>query len=115
MDAFGVGIVGAETIGAVHAEVLGELEDARLGAVTSAGEASGRKLAEMHGAEWHADLEDLLLRPDVDVVMICTPSGLHPDQAVAAARAGKHVITLSLWSSPTDLQIRARLFGKKAL
>jgi UDP-N-acetyl-2-amino-2-deoxyglucuronate dehydrogenase len=27
------------------------------------------------------------------VVVICTPSGLHPDQAVAAALAGKHVIT----------------------
>jgi predicted dehydrogenase len=93
MDTFGVGIVGAGAIGAVHAEVLDELKDARLVAVTSAGEATGRKLAERHRAKWHAELEGLLLRPDVDVVLICTPSGLHPDQAVAAARAGKHVIT----------------------
>ncbi len=93
MDAFGVGIVGAGTIGAVHAAVLDELEEARLVAVTSAREATGRKLAQRHGAKWHAELEGLLLRPDVDVVLICTPSGLHPDQAVAAARAGKHVIT----------------------
>jgi UDP-N-acetyl-2-amino-2-deoxyglucuronate dehydrogenase len=93
MDTFGVGIVGAGTIGAVHAGALGGLQDAKLVAVAEASEVSGRKLAEAHGAEWHAELEELLSRPDVDVVVICTPSGLHPDQAVAAARAGKHVIT----------------------
>jgi len=93
MDTFGVGIVGAGTIGAVHAGALDELQDARLVAVAEAREVTGRKLAETHGAEWHAGLRELLARPDADVVVICTPSGLHPDQAVAAARAGKHVIT----------------------
>jgi predicted dehydrogenase len=93
MDTFGVGIVGAGMIGAVHAGTLDELQDARLVAVVAAREVTGRKLAEAHGAEWHAGLEELLARPDVDVVVICTPSGLHPEQAVAAARAGKHVIT----------------------
>ena len=110
MDAFGVGIVGAGTIGAVHAAVLDELEDARLVAVAAAREATGRKLAEMHGAEWHAELEELLLRADVDVVMVCTPSGLHPDQAVAAAQAGKHVITekpMAITLEGADRMIRA--------
>jgi predicted dehydrogenase len=93
MDTFGVGIAGAGTIGAVHAGALDELQGARLVAVAEAREVTGRKLAEAHGAEWHAELGELLARPDVDVVVICTPSGLHPDQAVAAARAGKHVIT----------------------
>jgi UDP-N-acetyl-2-amino-2-deoxyglucuronate dehydrogenase len=110
IDTFGVGIVGAGTIGAVHAEVLDELEEARLVAVTSAGEATGRKLAQRHGAKWHAELEGLLLRPDVDVVMICTPSGLHPHQAVAAAQAGKHVITekpMAITLEGADQMIRA--------
>jgi UDP-N-acetyl-2-amino-2-deoxyglucuronate dehydrogenase len=93
MDTFGVGIAGAGTIGAVHAEALDELQGARLVAVAEAREVTGRNLAETHGAEWHAELGELLTRPDVDVVVICTPSGLHPDQSVAAARAGKHVIT----------------------
>jgi UDP-N-acetyl-2-amino-2-deoxyglucuronate dehydrogenase len=34
----------------------------------------------------------MLADPDVDVVCICTPSGQHAAQAVAAARAGKHVL-----------------------
>ena len=92
MGTFGVGIAGAGTIGAVHAAALDEIQDARLVAVAEAREVTGRKLAEAHGAAWHADLGELLGRSDVDVVLICTPSGLHPDQAVEAARAGKHVI-----------------------
>jgi UDP-N-acetyl-2-amino-2-deoxyglucuronate dehydrogenase len=110
MDTFGVGLVGAGTIGAVHAEVLDGLEEARLVAVTSAGEATGRKLAQRYGANWHAELGELLLQPDVDVVMLCTPSGLHPDQAVAAARAGKHVVTekpMAITLEGADRMIRA--------
>ena len=38
------------------------------------------------------DLDGLLARADVDVVCICTPSGQHAVQAVAAAEAGKHVL-----------------------
>ncbi|HEV3477204.1 MAG TPA: Gfo/Idh/MocA family oxidoreductase, partial [Rubrobacteraceae bacterium] len=93
MDTFGVGIAGAGTIGAVHAEALEDLEDARLVAVAAASEVSCSRLAEAHGAEWHASFDDMLLRPDLDMVILCTPSGLHPEQAVAAAQAGKHVIT----------------------
>ena len=51
METFGVGITGAGTIAAVHAEALGEIEGARLVAVTSTREATGRKLADAHGAE----------------------------------------------------------------
>jgi predicted dehydrogenase len=93
METFGVGMAGAGMIGTVHAEALDEIEGARLVAVAAAHEATGRKLAETHGAEWHAEFGELLARTDVDVVILCTPSGLHPDQAVATAHAGKHVIT----------------------
>jgi UDP-N-acetyl-2-amino-2-deoxyglucuronate dehydrogenase len=110
METFGVGIAGAGMIGTVHAKVLAELEDARLVAVSEAREATGRELAESHGAEWHAKLDELLLRPDVDAVIICTPSGLHPEEAVAAARAGKHVITekpMAITLEGADRMIRA--------
>ncbi len=93
MSTFGVGIVGAGMIGAVHAQALGEVEGARLVAVAESRESTGGRLAGAHGVEWHADLEDLLRRPDVDVVIICTPSGLHSEEAVVAAGARKHVIT----------------------
>ncbi|MDQ4127455.1 MAG: Gfo/Idh/MocA family oxidoreductase [Actinomycetota bacterium] len=90
---FGVGIVGAGTIGRVHAAELAGIEAAELVAIAEPHEGAGRELAGVYGAEWHPDLEGLLARDDVDVVVLCTPSGLHPDGAEAAARAGKHVIT----------------------
>ena len=43
--------------------------------------------------------EDLLAAPDVDIISIATPNHLHADQAVAAARAGKHL----LLEKPTGL------------
>jgi predicted dehydrogenase len=37
-------------------------------------------------------LEEVLAMPDVDLVDLCTPTPLHKDQAIAALRAGKHVL-----------------------
>ncbi len=110
METFGVGITGAGTIGAVHAEALSKIEGARLVAVTSTREATGRQLADAHGAGWHADLRELLARPDVDAVILCTPSGLHAAETVAAARARKHVITekpMATTLADADRMIRA--------
>ena len=110
METFGVGITGAGTIAAVHAEALGEVEGARLVALTSRREATGRKLADTHGAEWHAELGELLARPDVDAVILCTPSGLHAGEAVAAAHARKHVISekpMATTLEDADRMIRA--------
>src|SRR5687767_7061405 len=53
---FGVGIVGAGTIGKVHAAELASVEDAELVAIANRGEEAGRELAGSHGVEWHPDL-----------------------------------------------------------
>lgn len=45
------------------------------------------------GARGHQSLAKLLESSDADLVILTTPSGLHPEQAVEAARAGKHVMT----------------------
>jgi UDP-N-acetyl-2-amino-2-deoxyglucuronate dehydrogenase len=45
------------------------------------------------GAKGHLHLGDMLASSTADLVILTTPSGLHPDQAVAVARAGKHVMT----------------------
>ena len=92
-DSFGIGIVGAGTIGNVHAMAIQALDRARVVAVSDPREDAGRVLAEAHGATWVASVEDLLETPGVDIVVLTTPSGLHADQAVLAAEAGKHIIT----------------------
>jgi UDP-N-acetyl-2-amino-2-deoxyglucuronate dehydrogenase len=45
------------------------------------------------GAEAYASLEQMLAKCDADAVVVATPSGLHPEQAIQIARAGRHVIT----------------------
>jgi UDP-N-acetyl-2-amino-2-deoxyglucuronate dehydrogenase len=45
------------------------------------------------GARGHANLDAMLRDTTADVVVLTTPSGLHPRQAVAAAAAGKQVLT----------------------
>lgn len=45
------------------------------------------------GVKGHSCLTNLLNDCDADVVILTTPSGLHPDQAIQAAQAGCHVIT----------------------
>lgn len=41
----------------------------------------------------YRQLEEMLKNEKLDLVAICTPSGIHPDQAVLAARHGVHVMT----------------------
>ncbi len=45
------------------------------------------------GARGHAKLADLLVNTTADCVILTTPSGLHPTEAILAAEAGKHVMT----------------------
>jgi predicted dehydrogenase len=90
---WGIGISGAGVIGKLHARALRQVEGIRLLAVADPAEGAGRALAEETGATWHADYEAMLARPDVDLVILGTPSGLHAEQTALAASAGKHVVT----------------------
>jgi UDP-N-acetyl-2-amino-2-deoxyglucuronate dehydrogenase len=45
------------------------------------------------GAAGFASLQDLLAASDADVVVLATPSGLHPQQAIQVAQAGRHVLS----------------------
>jgi UDP-N-acetyl-2-amino-2-deoxyglucuronate dehydrogenase len=45
------------------------------------------------GAAGFASLDALLAESDADIVVLATPSGLHPRQAIRVAQAGRHVLT----------------------
>jgi UDP-N-acetyl-2-amino-2-deoxyglucuronate dehydrogenase len=45
------------------------------------------------GAQGHAGLTQMLASTNADVVVLTSPSGLHPEQAVEIARSGRHVMT----------------------
>lgn len=90
---FGVGIVGAGVISTAHAVAIESLDGVRLVAVADPVESRGTTLAAAHHADWMADASALNDRRDVDMVVLATPSGLHAEQAIAAAHAGKHILT----------------------
>jgi predicted dehydrogenase len=52
--------------------------------------------------------EDLLAAPDVDIISITTPNHLHAQQAVAAARAGKHIVLEKPTALDVDELVRVR-------
>lgn len=79
------------------APALAAVEGVRLWSVLSREEDRAGAFAERHGAAApepaHTSLDALLADPKLDGVVIATPDKLHAPQAVAAARAGKHVLT----------------------
>ena len=86
-------IAGAGVIAKQHGIVLGELADeAELVAVVDPDLSRAASLAEQRGGTAFSELSEALASVDVDVVVVCTPTGLHADVAIAALEAGKHVV-----------------------
>jgi UDP-N-acetyl-2-amino-2-deoxyglucuronate dehydrogenase len=99
----GFGIVGAGVIAATHAEAIASLPGARLAAVTDVDAQRAAALAAATGADAEPGLDELLGRPDVDVVCVCVPSGMHAEVGVRAAAAGKHLVI----EKPIDVTLAA--------
>ena len=99
----GFGIVGTGVIAAIHADAIAMVPDARLAAVTDVAAGAAAAFAAAHGCAAEPDLDALLARPDVDVVSVCVPSGLHAEIGVPAARAGKHLVV----EKPIDVTLEA--------
>ncbi|GAC1359684.1 MAG: Gfo/Idh/MocA family oxidoreductase [Ktedonobacteraceae bacterium] len=53
----------------------------------------GRERAQALGARYYEHLDELLAQPDIDGVIIDTPTTMHHSAMIAAAKAGKHIFT----------------------
>jgi len=94
-------IFGAGNIASVHAQAIDEVDGARLVRVCDAGSGRGRELAERFRARYAPDADAVIADPEVDAVVITTPSGLHADAVVAAAERGKHALV----EKPLDIRL----------
>lgn len=104
------GIVGAGMVARYHARAIAATAGARLAAVCRANATRAVDAADEFGVPCETDLEALLARGDIDAVCLCSPSGLHAEQALAAARAGKHVLVekpMALCLADADAMITA--------
>ena len=89
---FRVALVGCGRISKNHFEAIDKIDGLELVAVCD----TDPERAQKAGAQWnvpsYTSYERMLGEANADVVTIATPSGLHADQGVAAAQAGKHVV-----------------------
>jgi UDP-N-acetyl-2-amino-2-deoxyglucuronate dehydrogenase len=88
-----IAIIGAGTIGAVHAKLIASLQGkATLVAVVDTEFDRATSLAAQYGAQPYRDLASAFAAEEIDSVSVCLPSALHTDAAVEALAAGKHVL-----------------------
>ncbi|MEQ1624110.1 MAG: Gfo/Idh/MocA family oxidoreductase, partial [Sediminibacterium sp.] len=91
MSATRFAILGSGHIGQRHA--LHASQHGQLVAVCDLDLANAIALANNYGAKALPNLENLLaIAPDLDLVAICTPNGLHAEHAIACMQAGLNVL-----------------------
>lgn len=89
---FGFGIVGTGTISHFHARAIADIADAVLLGVYNHNVQKTETFVQTHGGEVYEKLEEMLANPDIDIISICTPSGLHLEPALKSIEAGKHCL-----------------------
>ena len=87
-----VALVGCGRISRTHFDAIRTVPGLELAAVADVVEARARAAGTEHGVPWYPSLEAMLAGTPCDAVAVCTPSGLHPEHGITAARAGKHVV-----------------------
>jgi UDP-N-acetyl-2-amino-2-deoxyglucuronate dehydrogenase len=88
-----VALVGCGRISRNHFDALAKVEGLRLVAVADIDLARATVVGEERGVPAFGSLDEMLAAQPSDLVVICTPSGLHPQHGMVAARAGRHVLT----------------------
>lgn len=100
-ETFGLGIIGCGMIANFHAKAIAAMTGAELVACYSRRAEQAEDFAQTYDCQAYSELEQMLADPKVDIVTICTPSGAHMEPAIAAAKAGKHILV----EKPVDVNI----------
>lgn len=89
----GFGIIGLGMVADYHACAIAASRGGRLVGVAGRSLDKAEAFATRHGAEFATDAVDALVaRAEVDVVCVTTPNAAHLEPALAAVRAGKHLV-----------------------
>ncbi|KPV58873.1 oxidoreductase [Paenibacillus sp. A3] len=85
-------VVGCGGISSSHFTGIERAPEAELAAVCDVDAGRAEQYGAKYGVKAYTDYGRLLADPDVDVVCLCTPSGMHAGQTIQAAEAGKHIV-----------------------
>jgi 2-hydroxy-4-carboxymuconate semialdehyde hemiacetal dehydrogenase len=88
-----IALAGAGAFGIKHLDAIARIDDIEVVSIVSRTLEQAREVAATYGAtQATVDLDDVLANPEVDAVILCTPTQLHAEQSIATLRAGKHVL-----------------------
>jgi Predicted dehydrogenases and related proteins len=98
-------VIGSGHIGKRHAEMISRDDESELIAMVDIRSAKECD-AEKFNVPFFNSIDELLSNKEIDfdVVNICTPNGLHAEQAIKALDAGKHVVCENLWAYQKKLR-----------
>lgn len=87
-----VALAGAGAFGEKHLDGIKNIPDVEVVALISRDLEKTKAVAEKYGIGFvTTELADALVMPEVDAVILCTPTQLHAEQTLQCLRAGKHV------------------------
>jgi UDP-N-acetyl-2-amino-2-deoxyglucuronate dehydrogenase len=87
-----VGLIGGGNISSTHARAVDAIPGAKVVAVYGPNPVKAGNLGADHHAAVYSNLETLLTHRPMEMVIIGSPSGLHAEQGIVAARHGLHVL-----------------------
>jgi UDP-N-acetyl-2-amino-2-deoxyglucuronate dehydrogenase len=96
-----VGLVGCGSMGREHLHIMARIPDARLVGVCDHYEPGAQRAGAEYGVPYWTDLERFYTEAKPQAIHLCSPSGLHADQGIAAAERGIHVLS----EKPLDLNL----------
>jgi len=102
-------IVGCGRISDKHIEAIKKIPSAELVGICDSNREKADMTAKNSNVQVYYDYSEMLEKTDADVIDICTPSGLHCEMTIEAAKAGKHVMTekpMALKLSDADLMLK---------
>lgn len=88
-----IGLIGGGNISETHARAAREIAGVSIAAVYGTNQPKVARLSAEYGATPYADFDKFLAHRPMELVAIGSPSGLHAEQGIAAARKGLHVLT----------------------
>jgi UDP-N-acetyl-2-amino-2-deoxyglucuronate dehydrogenase len=89
---FRIALVGCGRIAGTHFEALSKIPALRLTGVCDILPERAKAAGEQFGIPYFTSYEKMLAEAPCDIVTICTPSGLHAQHGIIAAKAKKHVV-----------------------
>lgn len=112
---FHIGLIGGGNITETHARAACAIAGVKISAIHGSNAEKVTRLCREHGGIPYQDFDAFLQHRPMDLVIIGSPSGLHAEQGIAAARLGLHVLTekpIEISTARADALIEAAKLSK---